>query len=459
MIMKLSNILSILSVLTGSCYSQDNSLESSNNIIKKIEVLNQDFNKNYGEIEKLLVSTLQKEGKEFFIKNKYYQILGRFEPTLKIYCEIVEELRDENCDLLFSYLHLNDIENVKKQQEKIKDDPNYFIFQYFHEFEDSKKTMSSKLISIKYDQRVDEYAQAVFENVHQAEEFINNEWKDFAPPIIRVIFLNSNGPGPYNPNMNETVFQVKSVPKSEAIKAIVGIVHETFHFSNIYAIDKMSTFGTDWGMNSFKLLDEGYAQLIQQKFVNSQQKGRKFADISAKNVILEGKFDLKDLKTRWIELFSSNDVSIYTLALSFAYFLEDRYGKEKHKNLFFPIAPIAEDSWLKYVNNYFGTDLDSLIDIYQAGMKAEIPKLSEAELKKFCGDYYCESDKLERKIIYKDGDLYYWRNETSETRLQALDKTNLVMGGSAELIFDFKTKKKSFVLSSMNGKDITFIEK
>lgn len=456
---KLSLLLSIFSVLVASCYSQDNSQEYSDNTVKKIEELNKDFNKNYAKIEKLLVNVLQKEGKEFFIKNKYYKILGKFEPTLKTYCEIVEELKDEDCDLLFPYLHLNDIENVKKQQEKMLDNPNYFIYQYFHEFEDSKKTLESKLISIKYDHRVEEYAQAVFENTQKAEEFINNEWKDFAPPKIRVILLNSNGPGPYNPDMNETVLPVKSIPKSAAIGTISSIVHETFHFSNIYAIDKMSTFGTDWGMNSFKFLDEGYAQLIEQKFLNNQQKSRKLADIYARNVILEGKFDLKDLKTKWIELFSSKDVSIYTLALSFAYFLEDKYGKEKHKNLFFPTTKIAEDSWLKYVNNYFGTDLDSLIDIYQAGMKTELPKLSDDGLKNFCGDYYCESAKLERKIIYKDGDLYYWRNETSETKLQALDKSNLMMAGSAELIFDFKNTKKSFVLSSMNGEDITFVEK
>lgn len=372
MVIKFSIIFSMLPLLVSYCYSQQNDLADNNSIITKIEELNKDFNKNYLELEKLLISVLQKEGHEFFIKNKCYEILGRFEPTLKAYCEIKEKLNENKGNLLFSYLHLNDIENVKKQQEMIKEDnPNYFIYEHFHEFEDSKITLESKLISIKYDHRVEELAKAILENSQKAEEFIIGEWGDFAPPKIRIILLYSNGPGPYNPKMNETVLPVRSVSKDAALNTIAEIVHETFHFSNIYAIDRMSTFGTAWGMNSFKFLDEGYAQLIEMKFLNSQKEGRANADIYAGNIIREGKFDLNDLKTRWIDLFSSKDVRIYTLALSFAFFLEDKYGPEKHKNLFFPKAKIAEGSWLEYVNCYFGADLDSLIDMYRAGFKTE----------------------------------------------------------------------------------------
>lgn len=336
-------------------------VEGKDSFLNDIEKLKKDLFKNYWQLEKIVVLKLEKEGSEYFIKNSCYDILGKFDSTLEVYCQICEKL-NADAPLLTSYLHLNDIQNVKKQYELMKNGEIAFIYKEFHKYKNSGKTLESRYLSIKFDKRVEEFANAVFTHVNDIEEFITQEWKGLLPPKIRAMLLYSDGPMPYNPNLNETYMPVKSIPISSS-KDVAGlIVHETFHLVNTCLLEQKCKFDIDWGMNSFKFLDEGYAQLIESKFMNKQNINREGMDEYSKNIVLANAFDFKELKTKWIELFSNPDVHIYNLAYSFAYFLEDKYGEEKHKALFLPTANIPEYSWLEYVENYFSLSIDDLIE-------------------------------------------------------------------------------------------------
>lgn len=345
--------------------------QEKDNFMQSIEELNTDFFKNYEKIEELLFNKLEKEGSEYFIQNDCYDLLGKFESTLKTYCQICEKLNTtNNVDLLTSYLHLNDTANVRKQFDSIKNGENAFIYQDFHKYQDAGKVLESKYLSIKYDQRVEEFANAVFSSALEIESFFEKEWMGLLPPKVRVILLYSDGPGPYNPNLNETYLQVKSWPLSSH-KGVTGhIVHETFHLVNINLLEQKSDFEIDNEMHSFKFLDEGYAQLIESKFMNTVAKTRKIADDYSKEMVLFNSFDFKDLQTKWFELFSNPDVNIYHLACSFAFFLEDKYGAEKLKALFLPNTKISEKDWLEYVENYFESSLDELIEEWKQKVRS-----------------------------------------------------------------------------------------
>ena len=241
-------------------------------------------------------------------------------------------------------------------------DTNAFIFKEFHNYKDAGKILKSKYVSIKYDKRVEVFANAVFTHVNDIEVFITQKWKGLLPPKIRVVLLYSDGPGPYNPNLNESFLPVKSRPISSSKNVAGHIVHETFHLVNLNLLGQKSSFEMNNGMNSFKFLDEGSAQLIESKFMNTYDENKVKMDNYSKKMVLSNSFDFKQLKTNWFELFSNPDIRIYNLAFSFAYFLEDKYGEEKYKNLFLPTTKISEDNWLEYVENYFGLSIDTLIE-------------------------------------------------------------------------------------------------
>lgn len=155
---------------------------------------------------------------------------------------------------------------------------------------------------------------------------------------------------------------VKSLPIENSKEVAASIVHETFHLVNKHLLESKSNFKIDMYTNSFKLFDEGYAQLIQAKFMNNQLDIRKSTDAYTKNIALTNSFNFYDLKTKWTELFSNKDVYIYKLAFSFSCFLEDKFGINRVKNLFLPTEIIIDNSWQEYVINYFNTSIDNLIN-------------------------------------------------------------------------------------------------
>jgi hypothetical protein len=80
--------------------------------------------------------------------------------------------------------------------------------------------------------------------------------------------------------------------------------------------------------------------------------------------------------------------------------------------------------------------------------------LSLSEQEKFCGHYWCEKVRLNRKIYLKEGKLFYWREENNESRLVPVSRNELIMADvsvEAKLIFDFDCIQKTFKFFE-NGK-------
>jgi len=79
-------------------------------------------------------------------------------------------------------------------------------------------------------------------------------------------------------------------------------------------------------------------------------------------------------------------------------------------------------------------------------------EISKKELTGFCGDYYCESKKLSRKIYQKDGRLFYKREESYESLLIPVTKTRLIVSNNSGNYLDFqKIDKKWQFTFEVNG--------
>ena len=59
-------------------------------------------------------------------------------------------------------------------------------------------------------------------------------------------------------------------------------------------------------------------------------------------------------------------------------------------------------------------------------------------LERYCGEYWCEADKLVRKLYVRDGKLYYWRDENNESLLIPITETQFMMINHVENRIDFK---------------------
>jgi len=73
-------------------------------------------------------------------------------------------------------------------------------------------------------------------------------------------------------------------------------------------------------------------------------------------------------------------------------------------------------------------------------------ELSESELETFCGYYWSEESKLNRKIYQKDGILYYWRCENYESRLVPCGVNEFALTDSTveiKFIFEFNCNQKT----------------
>jgi ABC-type oligopeptide transport system ATPase subunit len=67
--------------------------------------------------------------------------------------------------------------------------------------------------------------------------------------------------------------------------------------------------------------------------------------------------------------------------------------------------------------------------------------LSVEKIEKFCGVYWCDKEKLERKLYLKDGKFYYWREEGNQSRLIPISDTQFMMVTDVENKIEFKKVK------------------
>jgi len=65
----------------------------------------------------------------------------------------------------------------------------------------------------------------------------------------------------------------------------------------------------------------------------------------------------------------------------------------------------------------------------------------ESDLEKYCGIYWCEADKLERKLYTKNGKFYYWREVGNESQLIPITDTQFMMVTMDDNRIEFKKVK------------------
>ncbi len=90
--------------------------------------------------------------------------------------------------------------------------------------------------------------------------------------------------------------------------------------------------------------------------------------------------------------------------------------------------------------------------------KIKIIKLPEHVLQKYCGDYWCASSKLNRKIMLKEGKLCYWRAEDNYSFIEPTAKDQFIMDeGTAILNFTSIGDKWNFSFKTEDGNVLEFI--
>jgi thymidylate kinase len=81
---------------------------------------------------------------------------------------------------------------------------------------------------------------------------------------------------------------------------------------------------------------------------------------------------------------------------------------------------------------------------YKSGSIAEEYKpynISRKKLENFSAVYWCEADKLERRLYVKDGKFYYWREKGNESLLIPLSDTKFMMNVMVDNLLEFKKVK------------------
>lgn len=76
----------------------------------------------------------------------------------------------------------------------------------------------------------------------------------------------------------------------------------------------------------------------------------------------------------------------------------------------------------------------------------EIIELSNSELEKFCGYYWEVNLHVKREIYLKNGNLYFWRGEESESRLLPINENEFIMEGidpSLKIKFEVQNNQKT----------------
>jgi len=123
---------------------------------------------------------------------------------------------------------------------------------------------------------------------------------------------------------------------------------------------------------------------------------------------------------------------------------------------YFAVEALTDE--LQILQQWFPLPLSLCCQNFVATYQKPPLKLSQPE--NFCGNYRCDAENLDRNIILDDGNLFYWRNETSMTQLEAISETELSFAGDDDvrLVFNFTNQTKSFILNSGDDEPIIFNE-
>jgi len=123
---------------------------------------------------------------------------------------------------------------------------------------------------------------------------------------------------------------------------------------------------------------------------------------------------------------------------------------------YFMVEPLADE--LQILQQWFPLPLSLCCQNFLATYQKPQFKLSQPEI--FCGKYRCDAENLDRNIILDDGNLFYWRSETSSTQLEPISETELSFAGDDDvrLVFNFTNQTKSFILNSGDDEPIIFNE-
>lgn len=91
-------------------------------------------------------------------------------------------------------------------------------------------------------------------------------------------------------------------------------------------------------------------------------------------------------------------------------------------------------------------------------LKLDTVFLEKSELEIFCGEYWCKTENISRKIVINNCDLYYVRNENNESKLIPISKTQFVMVVISDNRLDFNLKdgKYQFVLNVKDQEPLVF---
>ncbi len=335
----------------------------------KFDILKKNIYGNHYELEKLINAQLEDEGLDFFKDSE--TVLGRFESTLPKFCKACEKnIQNLNqymlINLLFSYVHLNDLKNARRIRQILKeagfDDERPTMLDGIDDFLPSTNSFQGKYIIAKYDKRIEDLGKYLISDLGKVEEFIIKEWKDFLPKRMFFNLINGIGPSPFNLSICETYFKVGHFYKSKFILDYFsgGVVHEISHFikNNFlkFPIQKAE-------ISSYKFIDEGYAEWKRTEYLKKHSEYKIYADNCAYHILRNNLFLLFDLKNKWSKImFSYLNFPILETATSFTYFLEDKFGYDKINKIWEAVPSYKNvKTWNEYLKSYFGTDLEDLM--------------------------------------------------------------------------------------------------
>ena len=338
----------------------------------RFNILRKNIYGNHYELEKLVTTQLEEEGIDFFKDSK--MLFANFESTLHIFCELCESsIKNLNQNmlvrLLLTYAHLNDLKNAKRirrmLREKGVDKERPTWLDGVDDFKPSKNTFQGKLITAKYDKRIEDLGKFLIEDFDKIEEFIINEWGEILPKKMYFNFIDGVGPSPFNNALCDAYIKIDHFYKSKFIRDYLSstIVHEIIHYLENYCLNKGSFRPTQNEVSSYKFIDEGYAEWKRTEYLKKHSEYKVYTDNCAYHILGSNLFELTDLKDKWFKvMFDFLNFPIYETATSFTYFLEDKLGYE-HVNRFWDAIPDYPEvkTWTDYLKTYFKTDLEDLM--------------------------------------------------------------------------------------------------